>query len=74
MNIENNAVSITHEAKVGKISKEKIFYLTSRGLTEEQAIKLIVAGFVEPIVKQLPLEYAVELNRLIEMEMENNTG
>ena len=74
MNIENNTVSITHEAKVGKIAKEKIFYLTSRGLTEEQAVKLIVAGFVEPIVKQLPLEYAVELNKLIEMEMENSIG
>ncbi|MBI2151449.1 Fe-S cluster assembly protein SufB [Candidatus Woesearchaeota archaeon] len=70
MNIENNDVDAMHEARVGKISEEAIFYLQSRGLSEEQATKLIVSGFLEPIVKQLPLEYAVELNKLIELEIE----
>ena len=61
---------IGHEASIGKISDEAIFYLTSRGITEEEAKKLIVRGFAEPISKSLPLEYAVEMNRLIEMELE----
>lgn len=74
MKIESNKVDIAHEAKVGKIGEDEIFYLMSRGLTEEQAIKLIVAGFMEEIVKQLPLEYAVELNKLIELEMEGSVG
>ncbi len=74
MVIENEQVDVAHEAKVGKISQEKIFYLMSRGLTEEQATQLIVAGFIEPVTKQLPLEYAVELNKLIELEMENSIG
>ena len=74
MNIKESRVDVAHEATVGKISQEQIFYLMSRGLSEEQAMKLIVQGFMEPIVKQLPLEYAVELNRLIEMEMEGAVG
>ncbi|MBI4148047.1 Fe-S cluster assembly protein SufB [Candidatus Woesearchaeota archaeon] len=74
MKIENNDVDISHEATVGKIGDEEIFYLMSRGLTEDQALKMIVAGFIEPVVKQLPLEYAVELNKLIELEMEDNVG
>lgn len=74
MRIDNNDVSISHEASVGKISEKEIFYLMSRGLTEEQAIQSIVAGFIEPVVKQLPLEYAVELNKLIELEMEGSVG
>ena len=53
---------------------EKLFYLMSRGLTEEEAMKMIVSGFMEPIMKQLPLEYAVELNRLVELEMEGSIG
>jgi len=65
---------IGHEATTGKISKEKIFYLMSRGLSEEEAKKMIVSGFIEPITKQLPGEYAIELNRLIEMEMEGSLG
>ena len=70
MKINNNTADITHEATVGKIGEEEIFYLMSRGLNEEQAVQMIVNGFIEPIVKQLPLEYAVELNRLIELEIE----
>jgi Fe-S cluster assembly protein SufB len=70
---ENNS-DIAHEATVGKISQEKLFYLMSRGINEEQATKLIVNGFIEPIVKELPIEYAVELNRLIELEMEKKLG
>ena len=70
MQIRNNDVTIAHEARVGKLSDEDIFYLTSRGIPEEQAKAMIVNGFIEPIVRALPLEYAVEMNRLIEMEME----
>ena len=69
MNIDNDKVNIAHEAKVGKIGEEQIFYLMSRGLSEQQAVQLMVAGFIEPVVKALPLEYAVELNKLIELEV-----
>ena len=72
--IQEQDVHIAHEATVGKISEEDLFYLQSRGLTEEQATKMIVTGFIEPIVKELPLEYAVELNRLIQLEIENGLG
>ncbi len=68
--IHNSQVSLEHEAKVSKISEEQLFYLMSRGLTEEEATSMIVMGFVEPFTKELPMEYAVELNRLIGMEME----
>jgi Fe-S cluster assembly protein SufB len=74
MKIESNKVDIAHEATVGRIGEEEIFYLMSRGLSQEQARKLVVAGFIEPIVKQLPLEYSVELNKLIELEMEGSVG
>ena len=74
MEIKEKDAEIAHEATVGKISDEQIFYLRSRGLSEEQAMKMIVAGFIEPIVKALPLEYAVELNRLIELEMDKSLG
>jgi Fe-S cluster assembly protein SufB len=74
MKVENNDVTLSHEASVGKIGESEIFYLMSRGLTEEQAMQMIVAGFIEPVVKQLPLEYAVELNKLIELEMEGSIG
>lgn len=72
MKIMNPDVDVAHEATVGKIDGDQLFYLMSRGLTEEQAMQLIVAGFIENIVKELPLEYAVELNRLIAMEMESH--
>lgn len=74
MDVREEQVDIGHEAKVGKISAEQLFYLQSRGLSQEQAMQLIVSGFIEPVVKQLPLEYAVELNRLIELEMEGSVG
>ena len=74
MQIDNGDVSIAHEATVGKVGAEQVFYLQSRGLDEDQAAGLIVQGFVEPIVRELPMEYAVELNRLIAMEMEGSVG
>lgn len=70
LRIHEDDVSIGHEASVGKISEEQLFYLQSRGLNEQEALAMIVNGFIDPIVRQLPLEYAVEMNRLIEMEME----
>ncbi|AIS53503.1 FeS cluster assembly protein SufB [Thermoanaerobacter kivui] len=72
--IENDNVDIGHEAKVGRISEEQIFYLMSRGLSEDDARAMIVKGFVEPIAKSLPLEYAVEMNRLIKLELEGAIG
>ena len=66
--------NIGHEASVSKIGEEQLFYLTSRGIPEEEAMAMIVRGFIEPIAKELPLEYAVELNRLIELEMEGSVG
>ena len=72
MNVKENNVTVSHEAVVGKIGEEQLFYLMSRGLSEEEAIKLIVAGFIEPLVKKLPIEYAVELNRLIDLEIDRS--
>ena len=72
MNVQENNVKVAHEATVGKIEEEQLFYLMSRGLSKDESIKLIVAGFIEPLIKALPLEYAVELNRLIELEIENS--
>lgn len=72
--IRNNDVTIAHEATVGKLSEEDVFYLMSRGISEEDAKTMIVNGFIEPIVRLLPLEYAVEMNRLIELEMEGSVG
>lgn len=74
INIRNNDVTIAHEATVGKLSEEDLFYLMSRGIAEEEARAMIVNGFIEPIVRLLPLEYAVEMNRLIELEMEGSVG
>lgn len=74
MDIKNSSVTIEHEATVSKVSEEQLFYLMSRGLSEEQAMAMIVMGFIEPFAKELPMEYAVELNRLIEMEMEGSVG
>src|SRR3989338_4983841 len=72
MDVYNDQVEAVHEAREGKIGEDEVFYLMSRGLSEERATQLVVAGFIEPIVKSLPLEYALELNRLIEMEMEGS--
>lgn len=74
MDVQEETVDLGHEATVGKISAEQLFYAQSRGLDEAAARQLIVSGFIEPVVKQLPLEYAVELNRLIELEMEGSVG
>ena len=74
INIMADQVDIGHEATVSKLGEEQIYYLMSRGLSEAEASALIVAGFVEPITKELPLEYAVELNRLIQLQMEGSVG
>jgi Fe-S cluster assembly protein SufB len=74
MEIDADRVTIGHEATVGKLGEEQLFYLMSRGIPEAEAAKMIVNGFVEPIVKELPMEYAVELNRLIELQMEGAVG
>lgn len=74
MKIDEKRVAIEHEATVSKIGDEQLFYLTSRGLSKEAAQSMIVNGFIEPIVKELPLEYAVEMNRLIELQMEGSVG
>jgi Fe-S cluster assembly protein SufB len=74
MEIEESNAEIGHEASVSKVGEEQLFYLMSRGLSEEEATAMIVAGFIEPIVKELPMEYAVELNRLIELQMEGSVG
>jgi len=72
MNVGESDVTASHEAVVGKIGEEQLFYMMSRGLSEQEATRLIVAGFIEPIVRELPLEYAVELNKLIELEIANS--
>ena len=72
--INENDVSIGHEASVSRIGEEQLFYLTSRGMTEAEASTMIVNGFIEPLVKELPMEYAVEMNRLIELQMEGSVG
>jgi Fe-S cluster assembly protein SufB len=74
MEINQEDATITHEATVGKIGDDQIFYLMSRGFTEEEALSLIVNGFMEPFTKELPMEYAVELNRLIKLEMDDSVG
>lgn len=74
MKIDHSDVTIEHEATVSKIGDEQLFYLTSRGIDKAQAASMIVNGFIEPIVKELPLEYAVELNRLIQLQMEGSVG
>jgi Fe-S cluster assembly protein SufB len=74
MEIDAKNVTIGHEAVVGRLGTEELFYLQSRGIPEVEAAKMIVNGFVEPIVKELPMEYAVELNRLIELHMEGSVG
>ena len=72
--VNEDDVSLGHEASVSKIGEEQLFYLMSRGLTEDEASAMIVAGFIEPMVKELPMEYAVEMNRLIQLQMEGSVG
>ena len=72
--VDNDQVTIEHEARVSKIGEEQLFYMMSRGLTEEDASAMIVNGFIEPLVKELPMEYAVELNKLIQLQMEGSIG
>lgn len=74
LKVETDDATIAHEAKVGKLSEEDLFYAMARGLSEAEAKTMIVRGFVEPIMQQIPLEYALEMNRLIEMEMEGSVG
>jgi Fe-S cluster assembly protein SufB len=72
--VEEDDVAIEHEASVSKIAEEQLLYLMSRGMTEAEASAMIVTGFIEPLVKELPMEYAVEMNRLIELQMEGSVG
>jgi Fe-S cluster assembly protein SufB len=72
--IDEEEVTIGHEASVSKVGESQLFYLMSRGLSEEQAITMVVSGFIEPLVKELPMEYAVEMNRLIQLQMEASIG
>src|SRR3989441_10725030 len=74
MEVDESDVSIAHEASVSRIQDEQLFYLMSRGLSETEASVMIVNGFIEPLVKELPMEYAVEMNRLIELQMEGSVG
>jgi Fe-S cluster assembly protein SufB len=74
MEIDERDSSVSHEASVSKVGEEQLFYLQSRGIDEQEATKMVVNGFVEPIVKELPMEYAVELNRLIELQLEGAIG
>jgi len=72
--IAEQDVSVGHEASVSRIGEEQLFYLMSRGLSESEASTMIVNGFIEPLVKELPMEYAVEMNRLIQLQMEGTVG
>ncbi|MDF1501064.1 MAG: Fe-S cluster assembly protein SufB [Anaerolineales bacterium] len=72
--IDEDQVTVGHEASVSKVGEEQLFYLMSRGLSEEQAISMVVSGFIEPLVRELPMEYAVEMNRLIQLQMEGSIG
>jgi len=72
--IDEDDVTIGHEASVSKVGEEQLFYLMSRGLSEEEATTMIVSGFIEPLVKELPMEYAIEMNRLIQIQMEGSIG
>ena len=72
--VQNNTSRIEHEATVSKISDEQLFYLMSRGIKKNDAMQMIVMGFIEPFAKELPMEYAVELNQLIKLEMEDAIG
>ena len=72
--VKNNSSTIEHEATVSKISEEQLFYLMSRGLSLEDATQMIILGFIEPFTKELPMEYAVELNQLLKINMKGSIG
>jgi Fe-S cluster assembly protein SufB len=72
--VEDETASLGHEATVSKVGEDQMFYLMSRGLTEDDAMAMIVNGFIEPVTRELPMEYAVELNRLVELQMEGSVG
>ena len=74
MEVGSSDAVIGHEATVSKVADDQLFYLMSRGLTEEQSMSLVVNGFIEPVTKTLPMEYAVEWSRLIELQMEGSIG
>jgi Fe-S cluster assembly protein SufB len=74
VDVREDDVSMAHEATVSKVSEDQLFYLMSRGLEEKEAMGMIVRGFVEPISRELPMEYALELNRLVELQMEGSVG
>jgi Fe-S cluster assembly protein SufB len=74
VDVREDDVSMGHEATVSKVSEDQLFYLMSRGMNEDEAMAMIVRGFVEPIARELPMEYALELNRLIELQMEGSVG
>ena len=74
MELNGRKGDVAHEATVGKIGDEDIFYLQNRGLDDDDAKQMIVSGFIEPLTEELPIEYAVELNRLVELEMEGSLG
>ena len=74
IDINDKTATMAHEATVGKVGEEQIFYMTSRGLKESEAIALIILGFIEEFTKELPMEYAIEMNRLIQLEMEGSVG
>ena len=72
--IDEQEVTVGHEASVSKVGEEQVFYLMSRGIPEDEANAIIVNGFIEPLVKELPMEYAIEMNRLIQLQMEGSIG
>ena len=74
INVWTDDATVAHEASAGRVDETQLFYMMARGLDEEKAMAMIVNGFISPIVKKLPLEYAAELNRLVEMEMEGSVG
>jgi Fe-S cluster assembly protein SufB len=74
VDVREDDVSLGHEATVSKVGEDQLFYLMSRGLAEDEAMAMVVRGFVEPIARELPMEYALELNRLIELQMEGSVG
>jgi Fe-S cluster assembly protein SufB len=74
VDVREDDVSLGHEATVSRVGEDQLFYLMSRGLQEQEAMAMVVRGFVEPIARELPMEYALELNRLIELQMEGSVG
>ena len=74
MKIMENDVQVQHEATVEKLGEEKLFYLTSRGITKNDAEGILVNGFIEPVTREIPLEYSIELNRLMQLEMSGSVG